>query len=130
MYRISSSRHYHLQSSSLKHSPTSAFSAAIAGNSPGMRFLEGSSGKSPFWPEPIQLRFNFIPDEGGDGKERFVNAFKGRAIRKGTFIEIVKNFYGIFYIIKVRNSLVSWKGVSKDFLEFIPVRTGVSTKGR
>ncbi|GFV86088.1 hypothetical protein TNCV_670851 [Trichonephila clavipes] len=52
-YRISSLSHYDLLSSSLQHSHTSAFSAVIAGNSSGTRFLEGSSGDFAFLPEPL-----------------------------------------------------------------------------
>ncbi|GFW24424.1 rab11 family-interacting protein 1 [Trichonephila clavipes] len=49
---------YHLQSSSLQHSHTSAIRAAILGNSSQTRFLEGPSGDPPFLSEPLKLRSN------------------------------------------------------------------------
>ncbi|GFV50118.1 hypothetical protein TNCV_3646201 [Trichonephila clavipes] len=53
--KISSPRQYHLQSSSLQHSHTSAFGALIDGNSSGTRFLEVPLEDFSFFPEPLQL---------------------------------------------------------------------------
>ncbi|GFX18975.1 hypothetical protein TNCV_322801 [Trichonephila clavipes] len=54
-YRISSPWQYHLPSSSLQHSHTSALIAVIAGNSSGTRFLKGPTGDSPLLSEHLQL---------------------------------------------------------------------------
>ncbi|GFX18857.1 hypothetical protein TNCV_4143781 [Trichonephila clavipes] len=56
MSRISSSGQFHLQSSSLQPSHTSAFGAVIAGNSSGSKVLEVCLGDFPFLSEPLQLR--------------------------------------------------------------------------
>ncbi|GFW34665.1 hypothetical protein TNCV_952931 [Trichonephila clavipes] len=47
---------HHLQSSSLQHSHTSTFGAAIADNSPGSKFSEVPFGDFLFLPEPLPLR--------------------------------------------------------------------------
>ncbi|GFW40248.1 transposable element Tc3 transposase [Trichonephila clavipes] len=56
---------FNLQSSSLQHSHTSAFGAAIAGNSPGTRVLEVTLGDFSFLPELLQLSCQVIYSQFG-----------------------------------------------------------------
>ncbi|GFW94406.1 hypothetical protein TNCV_2701271 [Trichonephila clavipes] len=55
MFPLNGHYNHHLRSSFLQHSHTSAFGAAIAGNSSGTRFLFVTLREFPFLPEPSSI---------------------------------------------------------------------------